>query len=199
MADHDDGLALALQVRQQFGVEDPAESRVLVCGPFVEDQDRPLFEPGIDQRKALALPGGEIGGAEVAVHDADLVGDFQALQILGRVLQRSLLALDQVVEEVVVGEDGAEELAVIVAGLRADRFSVEKDLAGLRAIEAEQQLDQGRLAAAVLADDEDDVTLGDTQIDRAQMERFAAFDGGGCSERRAVPGCRRSCPGPPVR
>lgn len=107
------------------------------------------------------------------------MGDFQALQILGRVLQRSLLALDQVVEEVVVGEDGAEELAVIVAGLRADRFSVEKDLAGLRAIEAEQQLDQGRLAAAVLADDEDDVTLGDTQIDRAQMERFAAFDGGG--------------------
>ena len=44
VGDGQDGLAGGLKLRQQLAVEQATEQRVLVGGPFVEDQDGPVFE-----------------------------------------------------------------------------------------------------------------------------------------------------------
>ena len=116
VGDHDDGFAQALKVRQQFGVENPSEGRVLVGRPFVKHQHRALFQPGVDQGQALALPGREVGGAEPAVGDADLVRNFQALEVLLGVLGDVHVALHHVIEQVVVGKNGGEQLPIVIAG-----------------------------------------------------------------------------------
>ncbi|MNJ82477.1 hypothetical protein D3C77_819070 [compost metagenome] len=45
-------------------------------------------------------------------------------------------------------------------------------------IEAQQQLDQGGLAAAVLADDEQQLARFDLEVERAHAERRQAVDAG---------------------
>ncbi|MDT4861518.1 hypothetical protein FQZ97_961260 [compost metagenome] len=47
MGNHHDGLAETLQVRQQLGIEDAAERRVLVRRPLVEHQHWTLLGPGL--------------------------------------------------------------------------------------------------------------------------------------------------------
>ena len=59
--------------RQKLEIEFAAEFRVLVGGPFVEQQDRTLFEQGDNQREAPALSARKIDGAELAVGEARLV------------------------------------------------------------------------------------------------------------------------------
>ena len=177
MGDDDDGLAQALEVRQQLGVENPPEGRVLVGRPLVKYQHRALIEPGVDQGQALALPGGQVGGGERTIAHADLVRDLQALQVLGGVVGQGLVVLHQVVEQEVVGKDRGEHLAVVVQAQCVHGQAVEADFALLRGVQAQQQLDQGGLAAAVFADDKQDFPRLDAQIDRAQLERLAALHG----------------------
>ena len=58
--------------------------------------------------------------------------------------------LDQVIEQVVVGKDGGEQLSIVVAGLGGDRAAVEADLAFLGSVQAQQQLDEAALDAGVV-------------------------------------------------
>src|SRR5450830_1505715 len=99
----------------------------------------------------------------------------------GVALSRDWVALDEVVEQVIVSEHGGEQLAIVIAQQVGDGFAVEADLPGVGLIQAQQQLDQGGLATAVFADDKHNVALLDAQVDRPQVERFAA-----CHRRRAV-------------
>ncbi|MNC45183.1 hypothetical protein D3C75_941310 [compost metagenome] len=83
--------------------------------------------------------------------------------------------LGQVVEQVVVGEHRGEQLAIVIQPLRADGLAVQAHFAALRGIQAQQQLDQRSLAAAVLADDEQDLARFDAQVHRPHAERLVAI------------------------
>ncbi|MNP12162.1 hypothetical protein D3C76_1043830 [compost metagenome] len=82
-----------------------------------------------------------------------------------------LVGLDDVVEQVVVGEDRGEQLAVVIAAGMHHRLAVEVDTALLRGVQTEQQLDQGGFAATVFTDDENDLALFDAQVHRAETKR----------------------------
>ncbi len=183
VGDHDQQVPLGAQLGQQLGVEEVAEGRVLVRGPFVEHHDRAALEVGMHQREALALAGGQIDGAEGAVPDAHLVGDFQALQVgarglgQGRHARPALACAGQVLEEVEVREHGGEKLPVVVARLGGDGHAVDQHLALLRGIQAQQQLDEGGLARAVVAHDEDHFAAAQLQVHGAEREGLAAVGG----------------------
>ena len=55
MGYHHDCLARLLQLRQQFVIEFASKIRVLICGPFVQQQDRTLLQQTHDEGQALAL------------------------------------------------------------------------------------------------------------------------------------------------
>ncbi|MNC74397.1 hypothetical protein D3C75_1257460 [compost metagenome] len=77
-----------------------------------------------------------------------------------------LVALDHIVEQVVVGEDRGEQLAILVPVAGIDDLVIQCDMPLLWCVESQQQLDQRGLATAVLADDEDNFALFDPQVDR---------------------------------
>ncbi|MNG01857.1 hypothetical protein D3C84_848550 [compost metagenome] len=106
------------------------------------------------------------------------MADFQALQVLVGVLGDLLVALYHIVEQVVVGEDRGEQLAIVITGQCRHRLAVEANLTLLWRVQAQQQLDQGGLAAAVFTDDENDLALVDPEVHRPQAKRRAAFAGG---------------------
>lgn len=84
------------------------------------------------------------------------------------------VALNQIIEQVVVGKDRREVLPVVIAVERGDRLIVDADFAFGRGVQAEQQFDQRGFAATVFADDKHDLALFDAQVDWPQTERFAA-------------------------
>ncbi len=108
MGDDDDGLALLLQLRQQFGVEHAPERRVLISGPLVEDQHLTLVQPRVDQCQTLALTGRQVGGGEGTVLYADLVRDVQPFQVFAGVLRQRGLPLQRLIKQVVIGKDRSE-------------------------------------------------------------------------------------------
>ncbi|MNN24388.1 hypothetical protein D3C81_1378200 [compost metagenome] len=118
------------------------------------------------------------------------------MQVLVGFLGDVLVALHQVIEQEVVGEDGGERLAIIVARLGAHYLAVEPQLAALRGIEAEQQLDQGGLATAVFTDDEHDVATLHLKVHRAQAEGCGAGNGregvAGVAQLKAAEGLGRA-------
>ena len=113
----------------------------------------------------------------------------------------------QQVEEL---EDEADLVAPdprqVVVGQAAERFAVDADLAGGRAIEAADQVEQRRLAGAGRPDDRDHLAARDRQRDVVERDDVAlAFelfgdvvevnDGGSGGGRRGDethPGCLRS-------
>ncbi len=116
----------------------------------------------------------KVGGGEAAVPDADLVRNFQALQVGIGIFGDVLVALDHVIEQVVIGKNRGEQLAVVVAIVRIDALTFEPDFPLLWRVEPQQQLDQRGLGAAVFANDENDVALLDGQVHRAQAKRITA-------------------------
>ncbi|MCY1179899.1 hypothetical protein D9M73_203180 [compost metagenome] len=121
--------------------------------------------------------------------------DLQALQVLGRIVGNLLVTLDHVVEQEVVGENGGEQLSVVIPVKHRDRLTIQQDVTTVRRIQAKQQLDQRGLATTVLADDEHDVALVDREVHRAQAKRRAALDSRKCvlhiAQFQAVDGLAR--------
>ena len=76
------------------------------------------------------------------------------------------------VEQMEVGEDGGEQVAVLGEVALVDRPAVPEHDAGTRLVEAGEQADQGRLAAAVAADDEQDLARAHLEIDRTDPEHL---------------------------
>ena len=69
-----------------------------------------------------------------------------------------------------VGEDDREELAIGLAISIADSMPVEPHDAGLGTVEAGEQLDQGRLAAAVAPGQDDHLARPERQVDGPEQE-----------------------------
>ena len=63
----------SMQRGQQFEVEFASKFRVLVGGPFIQQQDRTLLKQTDDEREPLALAALEVNGAKFAVGEARLV------------------------------------------------------------------------------------------------------------------------------
>ena len=76
----------------------------------------------------------------------------------------------QPIEQPDVGEHRREKLAVILGLLRAQRLAVQQNLARLRLIESGQQHRQRRFTAAVAADEEQQFTAAERQVDRPHGE-----------------------------
>jgi hypothetical protein len=64
---------------------------------------------------------------------------------------------DDFVEQVVVGEHRGEQLAIIVTVAGHHGLAIDRDMPLVGFVQPQQQLDQGGLAAAVAADDEQDL------------------------------------------
>ena len=133
MRNYDDRFPQPSQVRKQLGVENLPECRILVRSPLVENQNRPPFEPGSHQGQPLALTGRKIGCREAAILDRYFVSDFQPLKISFR-FGRHSLCLQKIVKKIVVGENRGEELTIVVAIIRAERFAVPKHRTVLRCV-----------------------------------------------------------------
>ncbi|CDZ38481.1 Hypothetical protein NGAL_HAMBI1146_29000 [Neorhizobium galegae bv. officinalis] len=81
MADDDEGLALSFHLRQQLFVKDAAEFRILICGPFIRHDNRAIFQPGLYQSKAFALPGGEVRCCERIAVNFHLMANAESFQM----------------------------------------------------------------------------------------------------------------------
>ncbi|MNF70773.1 hypothetical protein D3C84_526970 [compost metagenome] len=162
MADGDHRLAHLFQARQQHLIEDAAELGILIRRPLVKQHHLALLRQCQQQGDSLALPLGEIDVGDEALLDGKLAAHLQPLQPLG---YQGLFRLrpQQVLEQVVVGEDGGEERQVGVA--IGNGFTIQQDPARDRLIEPGQQHGQGRLAGAVAAYDEDLLPPLNGQID----------------------------------
>ena len=155
MADDEDRLAARLELRQDLAIEDLLEMRVLVGGPFVEEIDGALLQIGGEESEPLALPLGEVERRELAVLHLDLAIELQTGQIVSHLPESGFVDTDQVLEQVEIGEDRREHLAVAFTILGRDRLAVEEEAAGVGDVKAGQDLGQRRFAAAVAAGDED--------------------------------------------
>ena len=78
------------------------------------------------------------------------------------------VALNDVIEQVVISKNRSEQLAVVITIFGADGLAIKADLSLLWGVQPQQQLDQGGLTAAVFADDEHNVALIDLHIHRPQ-------------------------------
>ena len=154
MTDDDDSFVLALEVGQDLVVEEFLEHRILVGRPFVEQVDRTVFQVGGQESQALALALGKLKGGKAAFVDLDFVVEAKFLEVVsGLGVEVRGFEAEQAVEEVEVVEDDREELAYVIAV--GDRSAVEEQVAGIGAVEPDEDLGQGGLAAAVAADDEE--------------------------------------------
>ncbi len=199
VADGDHRLAHLLQARQQQLIEDATELGILIRGPLVEQHHLALLGQRQQQGDPLALPLREVDIGDEALFDGELAAHLQPLQPLGHQLILGLRP-QQVLKQVIVGEDGGEERQIGVA--IGDRLPIQQDPARYRLIEAGQQHGQGRLAGAVATYDEElfppldhqiDGTHGETTLPlivKAHLLQLDALPGAGRGRQREL-GVRR--------
>src|SRR6185295_8211424 len=121
----------------------------------------------------LALPLRQLERGEDSAFDLDLVRQPQALEVApGGLVELEVggPVAEQALEQEEVREHGGEVLAVDRARLVGHRLAAEPDLAFLRRVEPEQDLREGRLAAAVAADQEDQLAGPEGEVDRSERE-----------------------------
>src|SRR5947209_12918021 len=98
---------------------------------------------------------------------------------------------EQHVEKEKIREHRREELAIGVPGLVGDRCAVEPHSPALGRVQAQQDLRQRGLAAAVAADQENQLSRLDLEVDRSESEAVVlllAVEGvGGGRELQALP------------
>ena len=115
----------------------------------------------------------------------------------------------EVAEQMAVSEDDREELAIGLAIRVAESMPVDPHVAGLGSVETGDQLDQGRLAAAVAPGQDDQLARPERQVDGAEHEARVvvpvaigerhAFEANRVAEhepldrRRPAVGCRLAC------
>ena len=177
MTDREHGMAALAKGGQQVAIEHPPELRVLVGGPFVEQQDVAGLRKREHERDTLALPLGEAGIANPRAVEIELVGQAEpcAPVVDERLACRCPVDAEQPVEQMKIGEHGREQASIGGAIARPHRHIVDTDLAGDRAVQAGQQPRQGRLAAAVAADQKNQFAAAQGEVDRADAETAVAF------------------------
>src|ERR1700687_2537594 len=78
----------------------------------------------------------------------------------------------QFIEEVDIGEDDAEQLPIVIL-VAVDGSAIESNFTFFRLIQADEQLGERGLAAAVASDQEDQLTRPEHQVDGAEREARA--------------------------
>src|SRR5208337_2806324 len=136
-----------------------------------EKIERAVFEIGGQQREAFALALGDGGGREDAVLDFDFAMQMELLEVLaGLGVEVGAAQAEQIIEQVKIGEDSREELAIGIAVMVVNDLAIEADFALFGQIKTGDDLGQGGLAAAVAADQEHNFAGRKTQTDGAQDE-----------------------------
>ena len=153
-------------------------------GGLVEEHDLGFHGEGAGDGDALLLPAGELAGVLVGLlRDADALQQLHgvALDLGARAVphadggQRDVLHRRQVREEVELLEDHADlaanggDVAHVVAHLHA----VNDDLPLLMLLQAVDAADEGGLAGAGRADDDDHFLRGHADVDVAQHVKLA--------------------------
>ena len=80
VADDQERLAGGSQFREQRVIEEPFEGDVLIGGRFIEDANRPIFQPGAEQGQAPLLALREVDGGERVPLDRDVGRQAQSFQ-----------------------------------------------------------------------------------------------------------------------
>src|SRR5262245_31327686 len=169
---HAVGVELAGQVEDR-----PRVALVLAGGRLVEQQDARPQRQDAGDADLLAVAAGEEAGEDLA--DADEVEAGQRLLEPRADLGRAQAGVAQP-ERDLLGDRAGEELVVRVLEDEADRLrhrrdpgpsgvdAVDQDAPDGRLLQPEDQLHQGRLTRAVVADDRGELAVGDGQVDPAQ-------------------------------
>ena len=158
VGDHDHGAAMA-DARQ--GALDGGLGLVVHgAGGLVQHQDRRVLEQRPGQREALALAAGEAHAALAhrgieplgqRLDEAPRLGGpgrLDHLRLVGLRLPVGDVVAHRALEQVDVLADQADGAAQRGEAHRIDRLAVDTYAPGVRVVEAQQQLDQGRLAGA---------------------------------------------------
>ena len=171
MADDQERLARGLELRQQRAIEEPLEGGVLVRGPFIEDADRAILEPARQERQPPPLPMGEIERRERMPAERDTSRQAKPFQAVagprGEILRREP---EQVREEMTVGEDDREELAIRLAIRIGQRAAIEPDAARRGHVKSRDELGQRRLARPIAAGHDHDLSRPERQVDGTERE-----------------------------
>ncbi len=172
VADVEDGAALGAQLEKRFE-ETVGLLRRQHRSRLVEDDEPGVLQEGADDLDALALADREIGHMGIGVErQAVGMGEFGGA---GRDIgerhgvvqrQRDVFGDRQRLEQGKVLEDHADaELARSAWTCDPHRLALPADLAARRRQNAEQHLDEGRLARTVFAQQGVDFTGADIEID----------------------------------
>src|SRR4029079_16900451 len=121
-----DGRPSAHQLRQQFVVEFAAKFGVLIGGPLVQQQNRPLFQHSDDERQAFALSVRQVKGSKFAIGEAGLLNQAKLSQQAGKLGRIGIVYPVEPAKEVIVGEDGRDQCTVFVTTIRGDAHTVER-------------------------------------------------------------------------
>ena len=180
---------------RRAGLVDPVEQlhhadrgdRVEVAAGLVGEQQRRVVDEGAGDRDALLLAAGELVGVAVQLgREADqaqrlrhLGADLGAagadhLQRVGDVVVDG--AVGQQLEVLEDGADVAPQLRDLLLRQGADVAAGDADRAVGGRLVADQRLDQGRLAAAGRADEEDELAAVDRQRDPVERHVAARID-----------------------
>ena len=122
----------------------------------------------------IGLAAGVMGLVEAAAaFDPDLVRDLQRRQIVGRpLLEVVTLEPQELLEQKEVVENHRKELSIGITVLVGHFPTVDQDAASFWLVEADQELRQGGLAAAVATDQEEHFAGFEGQIDGPKGERM---------------------------
>ena len=82
VADDQDGFAAGFQFRQQLGVEDIFEVRILIGSPFIEQVERPILQVSGEQSEPFALALRDRGGGKAPFRICTLWLEVKLLEVL---------------------------------------------------------------------------------------------------------------------
>ena len=114
----------------------------------------------------------KLHGGECAVLNTHLVLQAQPCEVLTRLVLQicAFLKSQKRFEQKEIGKYGGKELAITVAVLLCDQFSVAAYFATLRGIQAHKHLGQGGLATAIAAGNEQQLAIFNSEIQRTECE-----------------------------
>ena len=172
--DGDDSMAIRFDLREEGGVKEPAEDRILVSGPLVKDINWAVVELGKNQRKTLFLAGREVCVSETLILHVGLAHEFHTGDEFPHLHLIKVWDAEDPLEDVEIGEDRGEQIPIGGEAVGGHGTPVPFDLAGHGLVEGGQQLEKSGFAAAVAAYDEDDLARFDRKIERGQSEGIGA-------------------------
>src|SRR5262245_14710274 len=136
VGNHHDSRPGLHQVRQEFVIEFAPKFGILLGRPFVEQQNRTLFEKADDECEPPALTARKVERAELAISQPSLVGKTELGQQALNLPRIWLGYPVKPLEQVIVEEYARYQRTIFVAPEIADQPAIEDNFAGIGRIEA---------------------------------------------------------------